>query len=56
VAFARGVHDQLDYAIKFFLVAESFDAERDLYKAQALGALLPQVRALPRSHAVGLGE
>ena len=43
VAFARGVHDQLDYAIKFFLVQESLDAERRLYETQALGALLPQV-------------
>lgn len=46
VAFARGVHDQLDYAIKFFLVQESFEAERSLYETKALGALLPQVLLL----------
>lgn len=43
VAFARGIHDQLDYAIKFFVVRESFDAERRLYDTDVLGALLPQV-------------
>jgi hypothetical protein len=44
VAFARGCHDQLDYAIKFFLVRESFESERQLYLSHTLGALLPQVR------------
>ena len=46
VAFARGVHDQLDYAIKLFLSQSSFEAERSLYETKALGALLPQVLAL----------
>lgn len=43
VAFARGVHDQLDYAIKFFINRESFMAEQKLYESNTLGALLPQV-------------
>lgn len=46
MAFARGVHDHLDYAIKFFLVLESFESERKLYESQALGSLLPQVIGL----------
>ena len=45
MAFERGVHDQLDYAIKFFLVPNSLAAELALYGSQALGSLLPQVCA-----------
>ena len=44
VAFARGLHDQLNYAIKFFLVQNSLAAELALYGSQDLGSLLPQVR------------
>lgn len=43
VVFARGVYDQLDYAIKFFLVHSSFKAEQKLYESKTLGGLLPQV-------------
>lgn len=46
MAFARGHDDHLEYAIKFFLVRESFEAEQKLYQSQALGSLLPQVLAL----------
>ena len=44
VAFARGVHDQLDYAIKFILNQSSLAAELALYGSRTLGPLLPQVR------------
>lgn len=46
VAFARGYRDHLDYAIKFFLIRDSFEAERNLYQTKALGSLLPQVSCL----------
>ena len=44
VAFAQGVHDDLGYALKFFVERESFLAERDMYRSQTLGRLSPQVR------------
>ena len=44
VAFARGVHNGLDYALKLFVERSSFLAERDMYRSQTLGRLLPQVR------------
>jgi hypothetical protein len=46
VAFARGVSDGLDYAIKFFAVQHSFQVERALYNSEALGPLLPKVHAV----------
>ena len=46
VAFAQGVHDGLGYALKFFVDRASFLAERDMYRSQTLGSLLPQVRHL----------
>jgi hypothetical protein len=47
VAFAKGMYDQRDYAIKFFLLQRSFDAELRLYESRALGNLLTQVLATP---------
>ena len=44
MAFARGVHNGLDYALKLFVERSSFLAERDMYRSQTLGRLLPQVR------------
>ena len=44
MAFARGVHNGLDYALKFYVERSSFLAERDMYRSQTLGRLLPQVR------------
>ena len=44
VVFARGVHNGLGYALKFFVNRESFLAEREMYRSQTLGRLLPQVR------------
>eukprot|EP00892_Ulva_mutabilis_P003267 jgi/Ulvmu1/1311/UM011_0039.1 len=43
VAFARGAYDDLEYALKFFVHRSSFLAERDMYRCQALGRLLPRV-------------
>lgn len=34
------------YALKFFIVAESFAAERELYADAALGPFLPRLEAL----------
>ena len=44
MAFARGVHNGLGYALKFYVQRSSFLAERDMYRSQTLGRLLPQVR------------
>ena len=44
VAFARGVHDGLGYALKFFLDCSAFLAERDTYRSSTLGSLLLQVK------------
>ena len=46
MAFARGVHNYLDYALKFYVERASFVAERDMYRSQTLGRHLPQVRLL----------
>ena len=43
MAFARGVHSDLGYALKFFVERSSFLAERDMYRSTTLGRLLPQV-------------
>ena len=43
VAFAVGVDDRLEYAIKFFVVHSSYIAERQLYETKLLGALLPKI-------------
>ena len=43
MAFAQGVHNDLGYAFKFFVDRGSFIAERDMYRSQTLGLLLPQV-------------
>ena len=44
VAFARGLHNDLDYALKFYVERSSFLAESEMYRSQTLGRLLPQVR------------
>ena len=46
VQFARGVTDQLDYAVKFFVSQTAFMEEGDFYKNSPLGALLPKCLAL----------
>lgn len=46
VQFARGMTDQLDYAIKFFVSKKAFDEEGDFYKNSPLGSLLPKCLAL----------
>lgn len=46
VQFARGVTDQLDYAIKFFVSKKAFMEEGDFYKDSPLGLLLPKCLAL----------
>lgn len=43
VAFARGAHDELEYAIKFFVARKPFEAALDLYQSRAVGSLLPRV-------------
>eukprot|EP00892_Ulva_mutabilis_P002847 jgi/Ulvmu1/12563/UM091_0004.1 len=43
VAFATGMEDRLEYAIKFFVVHSSYIAERQLYESKLLGALLPKI-------------
>ena len=47
MVFAKGVHSDLGYALKFYVERASFVAERDMYRSQTLGRLLPQVRPLP---------
>ena len=44
VAFARGVHNDLGYAFKFFVERGSFLAERDMYRTTTLGSLLQVCR------------
>ena len=44
VVFAQGVQDGLGYALKFYVERASFLVERDMYRSQTLGRLLPQVR------------
>ena len=39
MAFAQGVHNGLDYALKFYVQRSSFLAERDMYRSQTLGRL-----------------
>jgi hypothetical protein len=46
VQFARGITDQLDYAVKFFVSKRAFDEEGDFYKSSPLGPLLPKCLAL----------
>lgn len=43
VAFAQGAHDDLGYALKFFVHRGPFLAEREMYRCQALQRLLPRV-------------
>ena len=50
MAFAHGVHNGLGYALKFYIDRSSFLAERDMYRSQTLGSLLPQVRLRCSAH------
>lgn len=43
VALATDMQSQLEYAIKFFLIQDTFDTELGLYESKVLGNLLPQV-------------
>lgn len=42
VQFARGLNDQSQYALKFFLSGYDFRAERSVYNDSPLGKLLPR--------------
>jgi len=46
VQFAVGHRDGHAYALKFFVVQDSFDAERELYSDPALGQFLPRLEAM----------
>jgi hypothetical protein len=42
--FARGKHDGLDYAIKFFTVREAFEREDALYSNTVIRDMMPAVK------------
>lgn len=46
MAFARSVRDQEQFALKFFLMPEDFEAEVDVYNNSPLGKLLPRVEGM----------
>lgn len=46
VQFAVGVRDGHAYALKFYVVQESFDAERELYGNGAIAQFLPRLEAM----------
>jgi hypothetical protein len=46
VQFARSIRGDGDYAIKFFILKESFDVEKVMYAEKTLKEFLPQPAAI----------